>query len=144
MQQAYGPPEQPPVDPDALPARRGDLRSLRRWVVVAVLWAVAASAIALIALIAKDDQPSSDGSSGLARQVSRSQRQLDQRLDSIERQLQDLPQSEDVRRLDNRLKDVEERSSRAARDAERARVEASDLQDRVDELERSQGQAQQP
>ena len=56
-------PERP--DPDSRPATAGDLRGLRRWLLVSVVWAIAATAIAVIALVvanrAADEEESARG-----------------------------------------------------------------------------------
>ena len=131
----------PRPDEDAQPATRGDLRGLRRWVLVAGVWAVAATAIAVIALVDQQDDGSQEeeATSDLASQVGRVQRQLDRRLDSLESRVEDLPSSEDVSKLERRLQKVEEDSSTAADRVGRLREQVGDLEDRVDELEQGDG-----
>jgi DNA repair exonuclease SbcCD ATPase subunit len=128
-----------PLEEEA-PATRGELRSLRRWVAVAGVWAVAATAVAIIALLDEDGDDEADAARDSAAQVSRVQRELDRRLDDLEERVQQLPQSEDVRRLDNRLKEAEERSADASGDARRAGEGIDDLERRLDDLERQMQQ----
>jgi BMFP domain-containing protein YqiC len=134
------PPGGLPPDPNALPATRGDIRDLRRWLIVAGVWAVAASAIAVIALItANDNTKSSDRTStDVAGQVSRVQRDLSKRIDDLNTKIQQLPTSGDVSKLGSRLKAVEDKSSQAATDAKDARSKVSALETRVKALEDAQ------
>ncbi len=61
-------PPRRPGDQDREPATRGDLRALRRWVLVAGVWAVAATAVAIIALLdtSNDDAERSAGDAATA------------------------------------------------------------------------------
>ena len=112
-----------PTEPRPEPATADDLRAVRRWLLVAGVWAVAATAIAVIALIAAnraddDKEQSAQTSSQLAREQS----QLSDRLDDLEARLDDLAPAEDVAKLDRRLKQVEQdatKTSDAHRRAER-------------------------
>src|SRR5918992_569980 len=73
----------PPYDPDAEPATQGDVKTLRRWLIVAAVWAVAASAIALIALL--DDDTGGDGGNGESSQsASRVEQRLESRIEQLE------------------------------------------------------------
>ena len=129
-----------PPDPNALPATKGDIRDLRRWLIVAGVWAVAASAIAIIALISGNDsnKNSDRTSTDVSAQVARVQRALNKRIDDLDSKIQQLPTSDDVSKLDSRLKKVEDQSSQAATDAKDARTKLSDLETRVKSLEQSQ------
>ena len=129
-----------PPDPDALPATKGDVRDLRRWVVVAGVWAVAASAIAIIALLSGSDSSNDNGrtSTDVSAQVARVQRALDKRIDSLDSKIQDLPTSDDVSKLSTRVKDAADAADTAATDAKDARSKVSDLETRVSDLEQAQ------
>ena len=128
---AEGAPADSPAD-DLAPATVGDVRSLRRWIAVAGVWALAATAIAVIALLDDgDDEDARRGEARTAAQIARTQRALGERIDTLESRIGNLPQSEDVTRLDNRLKQVQEQASQAARDARAGR----DAGDRLDDLE---------
>ena len=97
------------------------------------MWAVAATTVAIIALIDGQDGASVEEATGdVAGEVSRMRRDLDSRLDRLERRIELLPRSEDVRRLDNRVSAAQDRASRASRQGRR-------VQERVDELERRLG-----
>lgn len=127
-----GPPP-PGESPDDLPATVGDLRTLRRWVLVAGVWAVAATAVGLIALLADDDEPVRDDSGAQA--AERVEQSLGRRIGELESKVEEADSSQDLRRLDRRLQQLEDDTSQAADDARRAREAASELSDRVDELE---------
>ena len=137
---AHQPPSGDEPDEDALPATRGDLRDLRRWLIAAGAWAVAASIIAIIALFAGDeDSGDADRDSrDVANRISRLERTLDKRIEEVEASIADLPTSEDVSKLESRLGKVEDQSSEAAGAAKRAGDTASDLESRVEALEQSQ------
>ena len=145
MQEPPRPGDVAPYVEDERPATLADLRSLRRWLAVAGIWAVAATALGVIALIEanKDD---SDDQTKAAGELGQVQRQLNSRIDDLESQIDDLPTSDDVSKLDGRLKTVEDDAdkSRAAADKLSGRVDAletrvDDLEGRVDELEQSGG-----
>src|ERR671914_2449052 len=97
------PPPSPPPEPgpasgavdedEARPATLGEVKSLRRWLVVTGVWAVAASAIAIIALldVLEDDQR--DPSVATVGQVNRLQENVNERLDELEPRIDELPSS---------------------------------------------------
>src|SRR3954447_12610696 len=129
-----------PPDPNALPATKGDIRDLRRWLIVAGVWAVAASAIAVIALISgNDSNKSSDKTStDLSGQVARIQRDLNKRIDDVNSKIQQLPTSDDVSKLGNDVKSAQDKADQAGADAKDARTKISDLESRVRALEQAQ------
>ena len=110
-------PDAPPErDPDLQPATQGELRSLRRWLLVTAVWAVAATAVALIALLSEDDERG-EGVAGPSReQVTQLERDVNARLDTIEEDTPSLAQQEDVTKLAQRLSRVEDDASKAAND----------------------------
>jgi polyhydroxyalkanoate synthesis regulator phasin len=123
---------------DDAPATVGELRSLRRWLAVAGIWAVAASAIAIIALLAANDDDDRRPGGVTNSQLTGVQRDLDERIDSLERQVEELPTSEDTQKLENRLKTAEERAGGARSDARAVRGDLDELQQQVDDLEQQQ------
>ena len=133
-------PDTLPPDPNALPATKGDIRDLRRWLIVAGVWAVAASAIAIIALISGNDSDKNSDrtSTDVSAQVARVQRSLNKRIDDLDSKIQQLHTSDDVSKLDSRLKSTEDKSSQAATDAKDAGTKVSGLESRVKSLEQSQ------
>ena len=145
MQEPPRPGDVAPYVEDERPATLADLRSLRRWLAVAGIWAVAATALGVIALIEANKDDSADQTKA-AGELGQVQRQLNSRIDDLESQIDDLPTSDDVSKLDGRLKTVEDDAdkSRAAADKLSGRVDAletrvDDLEGRVDELEQSGG-----
>jgi TolA-binding protein len=89
-------------------ARAGELRGLRRWLLVAAAWAAAATAIAVIALIAADKARDDNTAAGrqsarTADQISTAQRRLDARLDELERRLEELPSAQELSGLSDEL-----------------------------------------
>jgi septal ring factor EnvC (AmiA/AmiB activator) len=133
---------EPPLEPvdDAAPATVGELRSLRRWLVVAGVWAVAASAIAIIALLSanNNDQPKRSPGAVTGAQLTGVQRDLDQRIDALEKKAKSAPSSSDVSKLEDRLKTVEDRSDSTRSDLKAVRSDLDDLKKRVDDVEKQQ------
>lgn len=152
-----GPIGEPPLDalpPDA-PATVEDVRASRRWTVVALAWAIAASAIAVLALIqaGKDDNsnktPTQTTQSVSPKDLEDFKSQTNDRLDAFSRRLNDAAAQTDVQKLDKRLAKAEDDASQAKDDAGKQtdsitqlQADVKDLQQRVDDLE-SQQQSQQ-
>jgi hypothetical protein len=131
-------PPAPPIDEDALAATRGDLRSLRRWLAVAGVWALAATAIAVIALVKASDEGSAGNRADTARQVAGAERALDHRIDSLRSRIDKLPTAQDLSRVDRRLKRAEDDAKRASADSKRVSSRVDGLSRRVGQLEKSQ------
>jgi septal ring factor EnvC (AmiA/AmiB activator) len=112
---------------------------VRRWLLVAGVWAVAATAIAVIALIQANEDDSAKIGEQTASQVGKVQRDLTKRLDDLESQLNDLAPSSDISRLDKRLKKVEDDVSKATTKLDKLSGRVDDLEKRVDDLETQQG-----
>jgi septal ring factor EnvC (AmiA/AmiB activator) len=129
------PPPAPYVEDDR-PATVGELRSLRRWLVVAAVWAVAATALGVIALIQanKNDE---EGRTQAAGELGRVQKQLNDRIDALKAQVDELPTSDDLTKLDNRIKDVEKQADSTGSDIDKLNGRVDDLEKRVDDLESS-------
>ena len=136
---AVPPTPQPPAPPSSRPepATKDDLRALRRWLLVAGVWAVAATAIAVIALVQANKDDSAKIGSQTDNQVGRVQRDLNKRLDDVESRLDDLAPSSDVAKLDRRLKKAEEDTSKATEKLDKLSGRVDDLETRVDDLESS-------
>ena len=132
---AAEPPPAPYVEDDR-PATYGELRSTRRWLAVAGVWAVAATALAVFAMIEanKDDDTARTQAAG---ELGRVQRQLNDRIDGLESRIEELPSSDDVSKLDNRIKDLEDASDKTSTDIDRLGNRLDDLEGRVDDLEQS-------
>jgi septal ring factor EnvC (AmiA/AmiB activator) len=122
------------------PVRAGDLRGLRRWLLVAVVWATAATAIAVIALLAANEAQDDNSEAGrqsarTAGQIGAAQRRLDRRVDEIESRLAELPSSDDVAGLETRLERVEQTGERTADRLEQITGSLDDLETRTESLE---------
>ena len=102
-----------PYVEDERPATLADIRSLRRWLAVAAVWAVAATALGVIALL-KANEDDSGEQARAAGELGRVQRQLNSRLDDLESRVDELPTSDDVSNLDGRLKSVEDAVDKSA------------------------------
>jgi chromosome segregation ATPase len=150
-----GPVPQPPLDvlpPDA-PASVDDVRATRRWTWVALVWAVAASAVAVIALINTNNKSSDNTATqttpDVAQQFAKFQADTNARLDAFSRRLNDKAAQADVADLDKRLTKIEQDAAKAKSDeAKQATViqqlqtDVKDLQQRVSDLESKQQQNQ--
>ncbi len=141
MSEPDRPGSQPPVrrserllTDDQLPATVGQVKTLRRWLIVTGVWVVAATALAVFALI-QANQEDDAGREQAAGELGRVQRQLNSRIDGLEDQIKGLPTSEDVSKLEDRLGQVEDDASQAAQSAQRLGNRVDDLEGRVDQLE---------
>jgi septal ring factor EnvC (AmiA/AmiB activator) len=130
----------PYVDDDR-PATLGDIRSLRRWLAVTAVWAVAATALGVLALIEanKDDDAARTQAAG---ELGRVQRGLNDRIDELESRVEKLPTSDDLSKLDSRIKDIEDSADKAATNTEKLGGRLEDLEGRVDDLEQTNEEQQ--
>jgi hypothetical protein len=119
-----------------------DVRSLRRWLLVVSVWAIAATAIAVIALVVANRFDEEEQSARTAGQIGRVQKELKNRIDSLESRIGELPTSEDVSDLDNRLSKVEDRVGNTSDELDRVNARLDDLEQRVDDLEQTETSAQ--
>jgi septal ring factor EnvC (AmiA/AmiB activator) len=134
------PPAPPPAPPPrAEPATKDDLRGIRRWLLVAGVWAVAATAIAVIALVkANDNGDTAKIGKQTAAQIGQVQKDLNKRLDEVEGRLNDFAPSSDVAKLDQRLKKVENELSKTTSKLDKVSAQVDDLKTKVDDLESQQ------
>ena len=127
------------------PVTAQDLRTLRRWTLVAGVWAVAATAVALIALLDTSRGDAERKADAAGERVSRVERDvrglrgLDARVDDLESRLGDLAPTADVTKLQDRVARAEEDASKAAEQSEGADETLTDLEDRVQQLEDDAG-----
>jgi septal ring factor EnvC (AmiA/AmiB activator) len=130
-----------PYVEDDRPATVGDLRSLRRWLLVTAVWAVAATALGVIALIQanKDDDTAKTQT---AADLARVQKELNSRIDDLESRVDELPTSDDLSKLDGRIKDVEKKADGTGSDIDKLNGRVDDLEQRMDDLEQQQSQTQ--
>jgi predicted nucleic acid-binding Zn-ribbon protein len=106
-------------------------------VIVAGVWAVAATAVAIIALLDQSNTDANRRSGDAARSVSRLEHQLDSRIDALESQVKGLPTSNDLQSLQQRVATAEDKATQASDDAKAARNSIKDLENRVKTLEQS-------
>lgn len=134
-----GPPpvahERVPVHADDLAATVGELRSVRRWLLVTAAWAVAATAIAVIALLAANREDDRKLGARTASQVGQVQRQLNQRIDRLESSIADLAPGEALTSLDRRLRKVEQGAGKVSAGLDDTTAALDDLEARVKTLE---------
>jgi hypothetical protein len=121
-------------DENERPATVGSVRSLRRWLIVVGVWAVAATAIAVFALV-KADEADDAGREQAAGDLGRVQRQLDSRLDDVERRMEDAPTSADLSMLDDRLAEIEDGAGQTGEDIDRLSGRLDDLEQQLQQLE---------
>ena len=114
------------------PVTHDDLRLLRRWVVVAGVWAVAATAVALIALLDDSGRDAERRANQTGERVARREQAVDRRIASLDARLRALPSSGEVARLRTQV-------AAAQQSASGARSATSALERRVDALERTGG-----
>jgi septal ring factor EnvC (AmiA/AmiB activator) len=131
----------PPPREDDRPATYGELRSTRRWLAVAGVWAVAATALGVFALI-EANQEDDAGRQQAAGELGRVQRDLNNRIDDLESRIDELPTSDDLRKLENRINDVEDASDKVSTNVERLGNRLDDLEARADDLEQAAEQQQ--
>lgn len=119
---------------DERAATLGELRSTRRWLAVAAVWAVAATALAVLALL---EAGRDDDERRVAGELGEVQQSLNERIDELEARIEELPTSEDLSNLDGRLSDLEARTDESATNVERLDGRLDDLEARVDELDQA-------
>jgi septal ring factor EnvC (AmiA/AmiB activator) len=122
------------MDDDNQPATLGGLRSTRRWLAVTAVWAVAATALGVFALIEanKEDDAARTRAAG---ELGRVQRGLNERIDELESRIDELPTSDDLSKLDGRIKDLEDAADKTATDTKRLGDRLDDVEGGVDDLE---------
>jgi septal ring factor EnvC (AmiA/AmiB activator) len=125
-----------PYVEDDRPATLGDIRGLRRWLAVTAVWAVAATALGVFALIEanKDDD---SGRTQSAADLARVQKDLNSRIDDLESRVDDLPTSDDLSKLDGRIKDLENKADKTTSDLDKLNGRVDDLEQRVGDLEQA-------
>lgn len=109
--------------PGGAPVTRGDLKGLRRWTLVAGIWAVAATAVALIALLDTSGGEAEQTAGDANRRVGELEKRLDgldrgvrglsARTDDAESRLGGLAPLSDVTKLQTRVGRAEEGASAA-------------------------------
>ncbi len=101
---------------------------------MAGVWAVAATAIGVFALI-KADEADEAGAEQAAGELGRVQRELNTRIDGLEQRIEELPTSDDLAQLEDRVAEVEDGASQTGRDIDRLSGRIDELEQQVQELE---------
>lgn len=114
------------------PPEQEELRGLRRWLIVAGAWAVAASAIALIALFTGRQDSEKEARSAAQEQVGELRQRLDARVKSLSDQVEQ--HSQVLGRLSGEVQEAGSDATEAKRTADRARGSVSSLRDEVEQL----------
>ncbi|CAN5549986.1 hypothetical protein BH20ACT19_BH20ACT19_08490 [soil metagenome] len=124
---------------------RDDLKGLRRWTLVTGIWAVAATAVALIALLDTSGGDAEQKAGDAGRRVGtvekrvdaldRDLRGLSARIDDAESRLGGLAPLTDVTKLQDRVGRAEEDASAANNRSGNVRDTVRDLEDRLTQLE---------
>jgi septal ring factor EnvC (AmiA/AmiB activator) len=140
-----GPQDYPP--PDA-PATVEDVRASRRWTYVAFAWAVAASIIAVLALIQankSDNTGQPAPGADVASQLQSFEKQVNDQLTQFSQRLDQTASADDLAKIDKRLTSVEDdvaklktSSSDQNNTVTKMQSDLSDLSKRVDQLEKNQ------
>lgn len=122
-------------DPDQEPATAGDLKGLRRWIIVTAIWAVAASVIALIALFGIS--PTEEGGKDVdAAQVADLTRQVDELDAKVGKAVTDASDAADTASgLSGSVDEAAAAAEDAQSTADKTASDLADLQSQVDELE---------
>ena len=114
------------------PVTQHDLRTLRRWVIVAGVWAVAATAVALTALLDDSGRAAERRANETGKRIAASEQRVESRLARLERRLASTPTSAQVQQLRNQV-------GQAQRAASGASAKVTALEKRVGELESEPG-----
>lgn len=117
------------------PASADDVRALRRWLWVAGAWAVAASVIALVALLEEDETGTPSPALGLSTRLAQVERQLERRIERLEERVGAAASADDVERLERRVRRAESNAASAQSAVRRASASLERLVERVEALE---------
>lgn len=133
------PPEQkpvaPPTDPEDRVVRRGDLRGLRRWLIVTSIWAIAATAIGVVAFLEARDAKESSTSRATQGDIDKVSDRLTKDIDELGSQVDGLPTQSEVSSLQTRVRKAQRDATKATNDASDATDDVSNLRGRVSDLE---------
>ena len=119
------------------------MRALRRWTLVAGVWAIAATAVGLIALLDTSGdaaQRAAGQAAGRVATLERGQARLARRARDLQRRLAEVPSARDTETLEQRVAAAEKDSAGAASDAKAAGDRAGKLERRIATLEQAPAQ----
>jgi predicted nuclease with TOPRIM domain len=114
------------------------LRTVRRWMIVLSIWALAATAIAVIAFMeARDAKSEQDSSQAATRaDIERVQQRLRDDVDELRTDVDRLPTQAEYSQLQTRLRKAQRDATTARDDATAASDDAAELKPKVEALER--------
>jgi len=116
------------------------VRTLRRWTLVAGVWAVAATAVALIALLDTSGdaaQRTAGQAAGRVATLERGQVRLQRRVRDLQGRLAEVPSTRDTDTLEQRIAAAEEDSAGAVSDFKAAGDRVDGLEQRIESLEQA-------
>jgi septal ring factor EnvC (AmiA/AmiB activator) len=130
-------PPAPPPTPAAEDrvATRGELRSLRRWLIVAGIWAVAATAIGVIAFVEARDAKDDSTSRATQADIDRVRDRLREDIDELGTRVDGLPTQSEVSQLESRIRKAQRDTTKATDDAADGKADANRALRRLDDLE---------
>ncbi len=119
-------------------ATRSELRTLRRWLLVTGIWAVAATAIAVVAYLEARDTRNEQDSAVSATQadIDRVQARLRGDVDELRTDLAQRPTRAEISQLQTRLRKAQRDATAARDDATKASDDVAELRPKVEALER--------
>jgi hypothetical protein len=128
-----GPPKRTATD-DSRPATQGQLKSLRRWLIVAAAWATAATVIAVLAFLAAntDEEQRLSENNAQLRQI---QGNINKRLATVRQQVGDLPAASSVADMNARIKRLDRVTLRTERNLANVAEQTGDLSKQVTQFE---------
>jgi uncharacterized protein YlxW (UPF0749 family) len=133
---------QPSPDPAEREVRSDQIRSLRRWLIVAGVWALAATAIAVVAYLEARDAKDESSSRATQGDIDRVRNRLREDIDDLGQQVDGLPTQAEVNGVDTRVRKAQREATKATNDAadagddaRRANTKANNLEERVSTLE---------
>lgn len=129
------PPEPPPALEEQQPATRGELQTLRRWLIVAGVWAVAATAVGVLAFLEARDAKSESSSRATQADIDRLNDKLTKEIDELRTQIDGLPTQSQVSQLQTRIRNAQRDAKAATDDATKATDDIKSLRTRVTDLE---------
>jgi hypothetical protein len=118
------------------------VRSLRRWLIVTAVWAVAATGIAVLAYLTANDDDAEQAAES-STQVRRADRQLQQRINALQAQFEELPSAATITDYDRRIKQLSRVAARQDKNLSRLNKAAQDMSDQLTALQQAANDAEQ-
>jgi hypothetical protein len=129
-------PSQPAAAPDRQPATVDELRSLRRWLIVAAIWAVAATAISVLAFVTANDDDA-QRAEDTSEETQAVQRRVNRQLAQLRARLAGLPQAATVEGIEQRLRSLERVKARQDKALVSIDAQLKAIRQRIDSVEQT-------